>query len=106
MATCRSCHEEIKWGKGFGGKWIAFEPEPLPGGEFAFWPNDPEKVMQLPVRWRSFEDIPASLAAGIPEDMREWWAALLEQPRHRVHSLECQYQVATSLGYTAEKVLG
>lgn len=105
MATCRSCHEEIKWGMAFRGRWIALEPEASARGNLVFLP-DGQRVMELPARWRSFDDIPSDLAATIPENMRDWWTTLVESPRYRLHSIECQRDVVESVGYSAEKVLG
>lgn len=105
MSICRSCHQEIKWGRGFGGKWIPLDPEPHASGTVAFLP-DGQRIMDLPRRWKTFEDVPAALRATVPDEMREWWSNLIEAPRYRLHSRECRIDVVESVGYTAEEVLG
>lgn len=106
MPKCKSCQEPIKWGMGVGGKWIALEPEPHPEGDLAFLPGSVERIMKMDNRWRSLEDIPSDLAATIPDHMRDWWDRLLTGPRYRIHSIECQRDVAQSIGYLAQGLVG
>lgn len=87
MACCRVCSQEILWGHLPTG-WKPLDPEPSSSGLYAFL--DEDKIIRIPSRWLSFEDIPAELRYSIQPNMIEFWRGVVDGPRFNEHNRDCR----------------
>lgn len=93
--TCKTCDAPIVWGLAERGQWKALEPDPH--GSLVLLR---EHFIVFTV-FRSFDDMPASQRATIPEEMRDVWKDALDGPRYKYHDRMCAYISATRINAKA-----